>query len=189
MNVRVVAATRRDLTREVNEGGFRSDLFFRVAEVRIDLPPLRARLDDIPILVKQILTDLGDPDAFSRVPSDVLARLMRHDWPGNVRELRNAVAVALALSDGGAIDVGAHLGTLSSASASIPPPPPPSSSNGARSVLFRDAKQDALARFERDYFSRLVQETNGNISEIARRAGIERAHVRMYLRRHGLSKT
>ena len=180
VNVRVVAATRRDLVREVNEGIFRSDLFFRVAEVRVDLPALRARLDDIPVLVRNMLVDLGAPDAFGRVPPEALQQLQRYDWPGNVRELRNAVTAALALSDeGGSVDIDAHLGSLV-----LPMPPPAPSPNG--SPTFRDAKQDVLNRFERDYFSRLHQETGGNVSEMARRADIERAHVRMYLRRHGI---
>ncbi|RYE93291.1 MAG: FHA domain-containing protein [Myxococcales bacterium] len=180
VNVRVVAATRRDLVREVNEGLFRSDLFFRVAEVRVDLPALRARLDDIPPLVRGMLGELGAADAFARVPPEALAQLQRYDWPGNVRELRNAVAAALALADeGGSIDIDAHLGSLT-----LPTPPPTSAPSD--SSTFRDAKQDVLNRFERDYFSRLHQETGGNVSEMARRADIERAHVRMYLRRHGI---
>jgi DNA-binding NtrC family response regulator len=181
VNVRVVAATRRDLAREVNEGLFRSDLFFRVAEVRVDLPPLRARLDDIPALVRNMLADLGSPDAFERVPPAAIARLQRYDWPGNVRELRNAVSAALALADeGGPVEVDAHLGSL------VLPTPPPAAGAGPASS-FRDAKQEVLNRFEHDYFSRLYQETNGNISEMARRADVERAHVRMYLRRHNIA--
>jgi DNA-binding NtrC family response regulator len=181
VNVRVVAATRRDLAREVNDGLFRSDLFFRVAEVRVDLPSLRARLDDIPALVRNMLIDLGASDAYERVPEAALARLQRYDWPGNVRELRNAVSAALALSDeGGPVEVDAHLGSLI-----LPTPPPMPSANGA--VTFRDAKQDILNRFEHEYFSKLYQETNGNISEMARRADVERAHIRMYLRRHNIA--
>jgi DNA-binding NtrC family response regulator len=183
VDVRVVAATRRDLVRDVNDGNFRSDLFFRVAEVRLDLPALRDRLDDIPLIVAQILTDLGDAAAIRRVPREVIGRLMRHDWPGNVRELRNAVAVALALSDGGPLDIGAQLGALGVRE------PSRSQAQAAESTptgIFRDAKQSALTRFERAYFGALVAETGGNVSEIARRAGIERAHVRTYLRRHGL---
>jgi DNA-binding NtrC family response regulator len=185
VNVRVLAATRRDLVREVNENLFRSDLFFRVAEVRIELPPLRSRLDDVPVLVRHLLADLGAPEAFSRVSEEGLQRLLRYDWPGNVRELKSAVSVALALADEGAdIDIGAHLGSLSSS-----PAPTPPLSSGSDLARFRDAKQDTLNRFERDYFSALYQETSGNISEMARRADVERAHIRMYLRRHGIPKT
>ena len=101
VNVRVIAATRRDLVREVNAGSFRSDLYFRVAQLKVELPPLRQRLEDIPVLVAA--HDRGSRRQgrlFAR-DHDSLERLMRHDWPGNVRELRNVVAVALAFSQGG----------------------------------------------------------------------------------------
>jgi DNA-binding NtrC family response regulator len=101
VDVRVLAATRRDLVRAVNSGGFRSDLYFRVAQVKIELPALRQRLEDIPVLVRRMLKDLGDESAYERVTNVTLERLMRHDWPGNVRELRNAVAVAFALAGEG----------------------------------------------------------------------------------------
>ncbi len=187
VDVRVVAATRRDLVREVNEGVFRSDLFFRVAEVRVDLPPLRARLDDLPALVRRILADLGDEMAFSRVTADSLARLARHDWPGNVRELRSAVAVTLALTDPGeplelspSVVGIADVPAAGVARAAAPGSP-------AELASFKDAKQEALARFEREYFARLSADCQGNVSEMSRRSGLERAHVRAYLRRHDLA--
>ncbi len=176
VNVRVVAATRRDLVREVNAGTFRSDLYFRVAQFRVELPPLRARLEDIPSLVRRMMSDLGDKNAYARVASDSLERLMRHDWPGNVRELRNVVAVAMAFNKEGPIDLAQHLAPLAQASESTP----------TRGRTFQDAKRDVLARFEREYFTALYAECSGNVSEIGRRAAMERAHVRGYLRRHGI---
>jgi len=187
VDVRVLAATRRDLVRAVNSGGFRSDLYFRIAQVKIELPALRQRLEDIPILVRRMLKDLGDEASFERVTNGTLERLMRHDWPGNVRELRNAVAVAYALgSEGEEIDIAAHLGALTETSIAAP-----MGSGGApgafKGMKFQDAKRDVLARFERDYFAALSDESKGNVSEMARRAGMERAHVRAYLRRHSIS--
>jgi DNA-binding NtrC family response regulator len=179
VNVRVIAATRRDLVREVNAGTFRSDLYFRVAQFRVELPPLRARLEDIPALARRMMADLGDKDAYARVSSDSLERLMRHDWPGNVRELRNVVAVAMAFSKDGPIDLAQHLAPLAQASESTP----------TRGRTFQDAKRDVLARFEREYFTALYAECGGNVSEIGRRAAMERAHVRGYLRRHGIGDT
>jgi DNA-binding NtrC family response regulator len=189
VDVRVLAATRRDLVRAVNSGGFRSDLYFRIAQVKIELPALRQRLEDIPILVRRMLKDLGDEAAYERVSNGTLERLMRHDWPGNVRELRNAVAVAYALGgEGEEIDIAAHLGALTET-----PLAAPVGGSGAgglagtfRGQKFQDAKRDVLARFERDYFELLNEESKGNVSEMARRAGMERAHVRAYLRRHGI---
>lgn len=176
VNVRVIAATRRDLVREVNAGTFRSDLYFRVAQLRIELPPLRERLEDLPALVRKMIADIGESSANDRVTSDSLERLMRHDWPGNVRELRNVIAVALAFSKEGPIDLAQHLAPLVSATESTP----------TRGRTFQDAKRDVLARFEREYFTALYAECSGNVSEIGRRAAMERAHVRGYLRRHGI---
>jgi DNA-binding NtrC family response regulator len=176
VNVRVIAATRRDLVREVNAGTFRSDLYFRVAQLRVELPALRQRLEDIPALVRKMMEDLGDKNAYSRITNDSLERLMRHDWPGNVRELRNVVAVALAFAKEGPIDLAQHLAPLVAASESTP----------TRGRTFQDAKREVLARFEREYFTALYAECSGNVSEIGRRAAMERAHVRGYLRRHGI---
>ncbi len=101
-DARIVAATRRDLQRAVNEDSFRSDLYFRIAQVRITMPALRDRVEDIPGLVQFILERDGHKSAFKRIPRDSMAQLLRHDWPGNVRELANVVAVAVALVDEGA---------------------------------------------------------------------------------------
>ncbi len=177
VNVRVVAATRRDLVREVNAGTFRSDLYFRVAQIKLELPALRYRLEDVPVLVRRMIEDLEDKSAYARVASESLERLMRHDWPGNVRELRNVVAVALAFTKEGPIDLAAHLAPLTTSAAESAP---------TRGRTFQDAKREVLARFEREYFMDLYAECSGNVSEIGRRAAMERAHVRGYLRRHGV---
>jgi len=184
IDVRVIAATRRDLVRAVNAGSFRSDLYFRAAQVKVELPPLSQRAEDIPVLVRGMLKELGDEEAYGRVSNAVLERLMRYDWPGNVRELRNAVAVAFALSEGGEIDIAAHLGALAEADGPGPrggAPPAPS-----YDCPFQEAKRDVLSRFASEYFTRLAEEAKGNVSEMARRAGMERAHVRTYLKRHGI---
>jgi DNA-binding NtrC family response regulator len=179
VNVRIIAATRRDLVREVNAGTFRSDLYFRVAQLKVELPALRQRLEDLPMLVRRMIESFGDKDAYARVTTDSIERLMRHDWPGNVRELRNVVAVALAFAKEGPIDLAAHLSPLVSG---------PSESTPTRDRTFQDAKREVLARFEREYFVALYAECTGNVSEIGRRAAMERAHVRGYLRRHGIAE-
>jgi len=185
IEVRVIAATRRDLVREVNAGTFRSDLYFRVAQVKVELVPLNQRAEDIPILVRSMLKESDDEEAFGRVGSQTLERLMRYDWPGNVRELRNAVSVAYALSEpGGDIDIAAHLGALTEGGRAT------GGSGGAPNFAcnrpFQEAKRDVLAAFASEYFTQLAQEAKGNVSEMARRAGMERAHVRTYLKRHGI---
>jgi DNA-binding NtrC family response regulator len=179
-DARVVAATRRDLEAAVNQGTFRSDLYFRLAQVRAYVPPLRQRLEDIPGLIKTMLEQLGAKSAWRRVSRSTLDRLLRYDWPGNVRELRNAVSVALALTDEGEpLDLAAAVGLKAAK--------PKGKMVDASAVRgYHDAKREALHQFERAYFAQLVEATNGNVAEISRRTGLQRTHVRKYLRLHGL---
>ncbi|HEY8074755.1 MAG TPA: sigma 54-interacting transcriptional regulator [Labilithrix sp.] len=179
-DARVVAATRRDLESAVNAGTFRSDLYFRLAQVRAFVPPLRQRLDDIPGLIKNILEQLGAKGAWRRVTRSTLDRLLRYDWPGNVRELRNAVSVAVALAeDGEPLDIAGAVGLKAAK-----PKGKPQEATAIRA--YHDAKRDALTQFERAYFKQLHDATNGNVAEISRRTGLQRTHVRKYLRMHGL---
>ncbi len=186
-DVRVIAATRRDLVRAVNQGGFRSDLYFRVAQVKIELPSLGERVEDIPILVRAMLKELGDEQSYERVTNQQLERLMRYDWPGNVRELHNAVAVAHALTDSSEeLDIASHLGALVEGGSPNSSRLSPMGGTGMERRPFQEAKREVLAHFAKDYFSKLAEEAKGNVSEMARRAGMERAHVRTYLKRHSI---
>ncbi|HRH00754.1 MAG TPA: sigma 54-interacting transcriptional regulator [Polyangiaceae bacterium] len=190
-DARIVAATRRDLEGAVNAGTFRSDLYFRLAQVRAHAPPLRQRLDDLPGLVRHMLDQMGNKAAWRRVNRATLDRLLRYDWPGNVRELRNAVAVALALGDEKEpLDLAGALGLKSSAkSAKSAKSGTAAEGAGVEATATRgyhDAKRDALQQFERAYFTQLAEATDGNVAEISRRTGLQRTHVRRYLRLHGL---
>jgi DNA-binding NtrC family response regulator len=188
-DLRIIAATNRDLATEVNRGAFRHDLYYRIAVVRIAVPPLRARIEDLPLLVAHFLRRacidrpaLAD-EIFASITDETWRRLESLPWRGNVRELRNAVERAVAL--GGDIvsaDIGAGLGREAAEVMHRAGETPTSG------MLFQDAKRDVLAKFEREYFAELWSQCSGNISEIARRSGMERAHVRGYLRRHGLDK-
>src|SRR5262249_28453590 len=100
IDVRVIAATRRDLGRSMNAGRFRSDLFFRIAQMRIELPPLRARREDIPLLATHVCERIGQPERGGEVVELVTKILAQHDWPGNVRELVNVASVAASLPRG-----------------------------------------------------------------------------------------
>jgi len=107
INVRVIAATNRDLESAVRNGSFRQDLFFRLNVVQIKLPPLRDRKTDIPLLVSSFLEKFSDPQLPARTLSEeALGRLMAYDWPGNVRELENAIERAVALGSGPILHVG-----------------------------------------------------------------------------------
>ncbi len=181
VDVRVLAATRRDLGAEMNAGRFRSDLFFRIAQVRVELPALRERLSDLPLLVEDVCRRAGRPEHAAAVISWIEQRMASHDWPGNVRELVNVASVAATLADTpGAID---DVLTLARDDVSIDVP-----RTGSAATAFSDAKRGAVAAFEREYFTGLSKRAKGNVSEMARQSGMERHHVRAYLRKYGIEK-
>jgi DNA-binding NtrC family response regulator len=180
VDVRVLAATRRDLGAEMNAGRFRSDLFFRIAQVRVELSPLRDRLDDLPLLVEEVCKRAGKPSATDVVLEWIEKRLGGHDWPGNVRELVNVAQVAATLADTpDAID---DVLTLARDSSDAAPTRGPQ-------TAFAEAKRSAVSGFERDYFTQLARGSKGNVSEMARQSGMERHHVRASLRKYGIEKS
>jgi DNA-binding NtrC family response regulator len=183
IEVRVLAATRRDLGAEMNAGRFRSDLFFRIAQVKVELPALRDRLADLPMLVEDVCRRVGRPQHVQTVLSWIEHRMGSHDWPGNVRELVNVASVAATLADEpGAIDDVLTLARDKDA-ADVP------RAIGESGTAFGDAKRSAVSAFERDYFTGLAKRCKGNVSEMARQSGMERHHVRAYLRKYGIDKT
>jgi DNA-binding NtrC family response regulator len=183
INIRVLAATRRDVVREMNAGRFRSDLFFRLAQVRVELPPLRERRSDLELLVRDTCLRIGTPSKGDFVWSWVNERMANYDWPGNVRELVNVVQVAASLSDSPeAIDDILLFAKDASVATT------PAWESGASEEAFASAKKDAVARFERAYFTQLAQATEGNVSEMARRSGMERHHVRAFMRKYGIER-
>lgn len=106
INVRIIAATNRDLEAAIRNGGFRQDLYFRLNVVQVKLPPLRDRMTDLPLLVTSFLEKFSGPqDAPRTVSADAMRRLVAYDWPGNVRELENAIERAVALGSGPVVSV------------------------------------------------------------------------------------
>ncbi|HEV3191500.1 MAG TPA: sigma-54 dependent transcriptional regulator, partial [Polyangiaceae bacterium] len=177
-DVRVIAATRRNLHVEMNAKRFRDDLYYRFAQVVVELPTLRDHPEDIPDLVMRFLSDLGDPGAIRRLDQPSLDRLVRHDWPGNVRELRNVLLAAHSQSEGGPIEVAEFLGSR--------PGGVVLSDHASSLGSFHVLKRETLDALERGYFVKLNREADGNLSEIARKSGLSRPQVREYLQRHGL---
>ena len=174
VDARVLAATRRDIAAEMNAGRFRSDLYFRIAQVRVELPPLRERASDIPLLVEGVCTRAGKAEHTSAVIGWIQQNLGTYDWPGNVRELINVASVAATLADTpGAIDDVLALTRDRAIDEARGPV-----------TAFAEAKRQALVDFERAYFTALHDAAAGNVSEMARRSGMERHHVRAYLRKH-----
>jgi DNA-binding NtrC family response regulator len=196
VDIRVVAATNRDLGVEVNRGRFREDLYYRLAVARVHVPPLRDRREDIPLLIDHILalTPGGEEAAIAQETIDLM---MKHDWPGNVRELRNVIERAVLLAE-----EPADAGSLRRA----PPPAAPrselshtgtpsqtASQEGAAmvvpidvSVPFKVAKAALIGEFERRFIARLLAQHDGNISAAARAAGIDRMSIHKMLHRLGL---
>jgi two-component system response regulator GlrR len=175
VNVRVLAATNRDLRAEVNREKFRADLYFRLAVVKIALPPLRARLEDIPTLVDHFIGVLGlNPiqAALLREP-EFLTGLGRAAWPGNVRELRNHLERCVVLQQSLPVE-GAEASPAGSGF-SIDP---------QRS--YSEAKRAVLDEFERRYLDGLLKLHRDNVSKAARAAGMDRVHLYKLLHRHGL---
>ncbi|MEM8608006.1 MAG: sigma 54-interacting transcriptional regulator [Myxococcota bacterium] len=187
VDVRVVAATNRDLRQMVNEGRFREDLYYRLSVVHVDLPPLRERPEDIPTLVAQFLEDSAKRHDGTRftVAQDAMTKLQAYPWPGNVRELKNTIERAVSLADG--TELGMH--DLLPASQKTPPvflPGGTAEQFVQSDVPFKDAKQKVVDAFEAQYLKALLDKHGDNISRSARAAGLTRYHLRELAKRYGL---
>jgi DNA-binding NtrC family response regulator len=182
VDIRVVAATNRDLRAEVNEGRFRLDLFYRIAVVRLAVPPLRERLDDLPILVEHFLREAGETLPVAElVPQETMRSLSRHHWPGNVRELRNYIDAMLAMGEAPPLDDagrGAAFSTI--------PAGPPDAFAAQLGRPYKEARAAILTEFEKRYLTRALDDAKDNVAQAARVCGMDRSHLWDLLRRHGL---
>jgi two-component system response regulator HydG len=174
VDVRVIAATRRDLDRAIQEGRFRDDLYYRLAVARMRLPPLRERAGDVRLLAASFWEALS-ADAF---PEDLVQHLERHDWPGNIRELRNAVAHRLALGD-----LSEPQSLSLRAQTTGTPPSPPSLIETDRiteiagaGLPFAEARRRVLEIFEASYLDDILARHGGNVTRAAAAAGIARRY-------------
>jgi len=183
VDVRVVAATHRDLEREVKAGRFREDLYYRLKVVEVELPPLRERGEDLPALVNHFLDQVAQRLERPKKPigAEALARLARHPWPGNVRELRNVVEQAAVLASGETIEVAdLRLPATSDADAA------PAETAGERKRSFAEAKREAVVDFERDYLLSALRANGGNVSRTAAAIGMVRQSLQQKIRELGL---
>jgi len=182
VDVRVIAATNKDLEEEIARGNFREDLFYRLNVIPFFVPPLRDRKEDIPLLVKEFLTEFGTQYGRPRVEmaDDALAALRQYHWPGNVRELRNLVERVIILNPKAQRIERKHLPML----------------------VYRDvrdsSKQDrrgeefatllaAREAYERDYILKKIDECHGNVSRAAEGLGLERSHLYRKMKALGVS--
>ncbi len=178
VDARVIASTNKDLDREIARGNFREDLFYRLNVIPVYLPPLRERLEDVPLLADVFLKEFAA--TYGRKPKqlapDALAALQKYSWPGNVRELRNVIERLVILSPQDKIER-RHL--------------PP--------LVFRQARggdgasrefatlQQARAAYERDFILKKLEENNGNVSRAAEALGLERSHLYRKMKSLGIS--
>ncbi len=161
---RVIAATHRDLEAEVKAGRFRADLYFRLAVAVVDVPPLRNRPEDVPLLAKHFASSCRGEEV--QLDASTLAALQCESWPGNVRELRNAVERLVALGKLG----------RSAAAAAI------------TGTTFKRAREWLVQQFEKDYLMAIVERHGGNISAAARESGLSRSQFYRLLWQHGLAE-
>ncbi len=199
---RVLAATNRDLRQMVADGLFRQDLYFRLSVVRVELPPLRDRPEDIPALLDEFLSSAVSPrfgpgSSFG-LTNEALASLLKYPWPGNVRELRNVVERAVAMAESPLLTPrdffpdGRQRWIFppgQSHPSTDPILPVANVTPDELNLPFKEAKQRVLERFERAYLEDLMRRHEGNISQGARTSGLTRFHLRELLKKHGIHRS
>lgn len=164
-DIQVIAATNRDLRREINSGGFREDLFYRLNVMNFEVPPLRDRREDIPMLVEHFYRGLVN-DETANPPADLIQRLVRKNFPGNVRELKSEVERSVILGD-----------------LQIPSQSTSAQASGLDFTLtYRQAKELAVGEWEAQYIPELVARYDGNLSRAARAVSMDRNHLRKMLK-------
>jgi len=195
VDVRLIAATNRNLEAEVRNGRFREDLYYRLSVVRIPLPSLKDRREDVPLLARHFLRQAPfnrGPDGEPRIKGfseEALVSLMEYHWPGNVRELLNVVERATSFADGDMVeidDLPPHVldpGRRGNRRAADKTEPLPASRHHR---TFKEAKEACIERFEHDYLSALLQRHRMSLSAAAREADIDRKHLRKLVRKYGL---
>ncbi|MDZ7266652.1 MAG: sigma-54 dependent transcriptional regulator [candidate division KSB1 bacterium] len=191
-DVRVISATNKNLDAEISAGRFREDLYFRISVIPIAVPPLRERLEDLPLLAAHFLNQLAA--AYGRraktLTPEAAALLMRHHWPGNVRELRNIIERLMIMNDEPAITAGHVMQALPTFTAAASPNMPVTTAGDHGSVLLDTAAdiplRDRLEKFEYELLTRFFTLTNGNVSEMARRLRTDRANLHRKLLRYNI---
>ncbi len=209
VDVRLVAATNRDLQKEVQSGAFREDLFYRLNVVPVHLPPLRERTADIPLLVEHFIARFNErlKKQVVSVDDEALARLTAHAWPGNIRELENVLERTILFSEGPTIHasdlppeiVGHAAPTVATAAAATtaaptptPTPPPQTTASAAgpsvpaRASSLKEIVRQETERVERELIVRALEETGGNVTQAARKLKISRKSLQNKMKEFGL---
>ena len=177
LDIRILAATNRTLEEEVNRGTFRADLYYRLSVVRVRIPPVRERPEDVELLARHLLDEIEvSMDVLS---PEVVERMKRYRWPGNVRELRNYIR---------RLTLGETAGLCPESPAGLMGDDQAGEFHLDLSVSFRAAKEQAVERFERAYLTALMERTGGNISQAAREAQTDRTYLSRLLNKYGIGK-
>jgi DNA-binding NtrC family response regulator len=195
VNVRVVAATNRDLASDAKSGAFREDLYYRLAVVELVVPPLRDRKDDIPALAEEFARRYGDKFGLGAIGLEptLIDALVRADWPGNVRQLENTIARLAALSTGGIIGLADYQNAIGDAPVASSSGPLPVAEEAPDEVPVPDARngptlKEQVEAFERGLVARTLDATGGNQSEAARRLGVSRVTLIDKMKKYGLGR-
>jgi DNA-binding NtrC family response regulator len=179
VDFRVISTTNLDLNKAITDGTFIEDLFWRLNVITIEMPPLRERKEDIELLVNHFISKLlkKNKKDIKGVNKEAMDMLLKYHWPGNIRELRNVIERAMSLTEGYKIslsDLPEHIISGSDSEGYV------------KGLPFKPAKRKWLESFEKKYFSDLLQDSNGNISRAAQKAGIDRKTIYRIMKRHNL---
>jgi len=183
VDVRLIAATNLDIQREVSEGRFREDLFYRINVVPIRIPPLRERRGDVPLLVDYFLKGYGSRVGrpVEGVSEEALDLLIRYRWPGNIRELENVIERAVLLCEGPRVvagDLPAEIRLEAGDSGEEAP--------GPEGVSLKSAAKSAARAVERDMILKALKETGGNVTRAAKRLGVSRKGLQLKMKELGI---
>jgi two-component system nitrogen regulation response regulator NtrX len=178
VDVRVIAASNKNLQELIAKGSFREDLFYRLNVIPIEVPPLRKRQDDIPLLVDHFIKTFSEENGKppKTITGEALAYFLTYEWPGNVRELKNMVERLVIMTAGETITV---------SDLPIPLIPPVDDDDGGGTRSFREARE----AFERAYILAELRVNEGNVTKTAERLGLERSHLYRKLKAYGITPT
>jgi DNA-binding NtrC family response regulator len=183
VDVRILATTNRDLEQAIAADGFRSDLFYRLNVVRIHLPPLRARMEDVPLLAEHFLAQFAEKSGRRplHIGATAMDQLLAYPWPGNVRELGNVMERAAAMAQGDSLDV---------VELPRPPTPIPATDSGSLplDLTFKDGRARVIADYERAYLAACLKRFRGNIAQCAQYCGVDNKTFYRKMQDYGLDK-
>jgi DNA-binding NtrC family response regulator len=189
VDVRIVSATHRPLEQEIAAGNFRADLFYRLQVVTIEIPPLRERREDIPLLAETFARAAAEHFELPVRPigQGTLRRLVEYNWPGNVRELKNTMDRAVIMAEGDELTARDLPGEIAVGSQQIATDSPDSDDQGLKVPFTADFREDRR-EFERRYISRCLEHTQGNVTRAAEILSMHRQSLQHKLRQLGLGR-